>query len=166
MRVTSKTISWIQIEPINYKATSWWATTWYRFTTRRPSLKSLIAASNRACCPRWIIVQMRGRPVCTVINQHVVNSLGYMNETASACERLIANVRTCFRSLLLQSIQNIFKTLNHLYSSFFMVFLKDRSLVRYSSSYIPLLPVLSYLIHQQTTNSMLMKLNFSYHSQL
>jgi len=40
------------------------------------------------------------------------------------------------------------------------------SLVLYSSSYTPLLSVLSYLILQQTTTSMLMILNFSYHSQL
>jgi len=61
---------------------------------------------------------------------------------------------------------SILKTLNHLYSNFFMEFHKDPSLVLYFSSYIPLLSVLSYLIHQQTTNSMLMMLNFSYHSQL
>jgi len=62
---------------------------------------------------------------------------------------------------------SILKTLNHLYSNFFMEFLKDPSLVLYFSSYTPLLSVLSYLIHQQTTNySVLMILNFSYHSQL
>jgi len=44
-------------------------------------------------------------------------------------------------------------------------FLKDPSLVLYSSSYAPLFSVLSYLI-QQTITSMLMILNFSYHSQL
>jgi len=44
-------------------------------------------------------------------------------------------------------------SLNHLYFNFFMVFLKDSSLVLYSSSYTPLLSVLSYLILQQTTNS-------------
>jgi len=46
------------------------------------------------------------------------------------------------------------------------LFQADPSLVLYSSSYIPLLSVLSYLILQQTTTSMLMILNFSYHSQL
>jgi len=56
---------------------------------------------------------------------------------------------------------SILITLNHLYSNFFMEFLKDPSLVLYSSSYTPLLSVLSYLIHQQTTNSMLMIRNFS-----
>jgi len=61
---------------------------------------------------------------------------------------------------------SILKTLNHLYSNFFIEFLKDPSLVLYSSSYTPLLSVLSYLILQQTTNSMLMILNLSYYSQL
>jgi len=54
----------------------------------------------------------------------------------------------------------------HLYSKFFVEFLKDLSLVLYSSSYTPLLSVLLCLIHQQTTTFMLMILNFSYHSQL
>jgi len=61
---------------------------------------------------------------------------------------------------------SILKTLNHLYSNYFLEFLKDPSSVLYSSSYTLLLSVLSYLILQQTTNSMLMKLNFSYHSLL
>jgi len=61
---------------------------------------------------------------------------------------------------------SILKTLKHLYSNFFMEFLKDPSLVLYSSSQTPFPSVLSYLILQQTTNSMLMILNFSYHSQL
>jgi len=39
--------------------------------------------------------------------------------------------------------------------------LKDPFLVLYSLSYTPLISVLSYLILQQTTNSMLMILNFS-----
>jgi len=60
---------------------------------------------------------------------------------------------------------SILKTLNHLHSNFFMEFLNGPSLVLYSSSYTPLLSVLSYLIHQ-TTTSMLMILNFSYNSQL
>jgi len=51
---------------------------------------------------------------------------------------------------------SILKTLNHLYSNFLMEFLKDLSLVLYSSSCTPLLSVLSYLILQQTTISMLM----------
>jgi len=55
---------------------------------------------------------------------------------------------------------SILKTLNHLYSNFFMEFLKDSSLVLYSSSYTPLISVLSYLILQQTTYSMMM-LSFS-----
>jgi len=59
---------------------------------------------------------------------------------------------------------SIFKTLNHLYSNFFMEFLKDPSLVLHYSSYTPLLSVLSYLIHQQTTSSVLMILSFSYYS--
>jgi len=45
---------------------------------------------------------------------------------------------------------SILKTLNHLYSNFFMEFLKDPSLVLYSSYYTPLLSVLSYLTYQQT----------------
>jgi len=57
---------------------------------------------------------------------------------------------------------SVLKTLNRMYSNFFMEFLKDQSLVLYSSSYVPLLSVPSYLIHQQTTNYMLMILNFSY----
>jgi len=61
---------------------------------------------------------------------------------------------------------SILKTLIYLYSNFFMEFLKDPSLVLYSSSYTPLLSVLSYLILQQTINSMLIILNFCYHSQL
>jgi len=60
---------------------------------------------------------------------------------------------------------SILNTLNHLYSNFFMEFLKDPSLVLYSSSYTPLLSALSYIILQQTTNSMLMIINFSYYSQ-
>jgi len=56
---------------------------------------------------------------------------------------------------------SILKTLYHLYSNCFMEFLKEPSLVLYSSSYTPLLLVLSYLIQQQTNNSMLMILNFS-----
>jgi len=53
---------------------------------------------------------------------------------------------------------------SHLYSNSFMEFVEDRptSLVLYSSSYTPLLSVLSYLIQQQTTNAMLMIINFSY----
>jgi len=47
-----------------------------------------------------------------------------------------------------------------------MALLKGLSLVLYTSSYTPLLSVLSYLIHQQTTTSMLMILNLSYHSEL
>jgi len=47
-----------------------------------------------------------------------------------------------------------------------MEFLNDPSLVLYSSSYTPLLSVLSYLIHQQTTTSIYADDNFSYHSQL
>jgi len=61
---------------------------------------------------------------------------------------------------------SIMKTLNHLYSNFFMVFLKDPSLVLYSLPYTPLLSELLYLILQQTTNSMLIILNFSYYSLL
>jgi len=61
---------------------------------------------------------------------------------------------------------SILKTLNHLYSNSFMEFLKDPSLDLYSSSYSPLFSVLLYLILQQTINSMLMILNFSYHSEL
>jgi len=53
-----------------------------------------------------------------------------------------------------------------MYYNFFMKCLKDPSLVLYSSSYTTLLSVLSYLILQQTTNSMLMILDFSYYSQL
>jgi len=55
---------------------------------------------------------------------------------------------------------SILKSLNHLYSNSFMEFLKDPSLSLYSSSYIPLLSVLSYLIQQQTITSMLLILNF------
>jgi len=51
------------------------------------------------------------------------------------------------------------KLLNHLYSNFFMEFLKDPSLHGHLL-FILLLTVLSYLILQQTTNSMLMILNF------
>jgi len=50
---------------------------------------------------------------------------------------------------------SILKTLNHLYSNFFMDFLNDPSLVLYSSSYTTLLSVLSYLILQQTNNYLL-----------
>jgi len=60
----------------------------------------------------------------------------------------------------------ILNTLNHLYSNSFMEFLKDPPLVLYSSSYTPLLSVLSYLIQQQTITSVLMMLDFSYHFQL
>jgi len=48
---------------------------------------------------------------------------------------------------------SILKSLNHLYSNFFKAeFLKDPFLILYSSSYTPLLSLLSYLIHQQITN--------------
>jgi len=57
---------------------------------------------------------------------------------------------------------SILKTLNYLYSNFFMEFVMDPSLVLYSSCYAPLLSVLSFLIHQQTTTSVLMILNFCY----
>jgi len=60
---------------------------------------------------------------------------------------------------------SLLKTLNHLYSNSLMEFLKNPSLVFYSSSYIPL-SVLSYLIQQQTITSMQMILNLSYTSQL
>jgi len=62
---------------------------------------------------------------------------------------------------------SILKTINHLYSNSFIKFLKDPSsvLVPYSSSYTPLLSLLSYLIQQQTITSMLMILKFSEHSQ-
>jgi len=56
---------------------------------------------------------------------------------------------------------SILKTLNYLQSSSSIEFLKDPSLVLYSSSYTPLLSVLSYLIQQQTPTSMLMILNLS-----
>jgi len=46
-----------------------------------------------------------------------------------------------------------------------MKFLNDSSLVLYSSSYIPLLSVLTNLIQQQTITSILMIFNFSYRSQ-
>jgi len=49
-----------------------------------------------------------------------------------------------------------------MYSNFFKEFLKDPTLVLYSSSCTPLLSLLSYLIQQQTINSMLMILNFSF----
>jgi len=66
-----------------------------------------------------------------------------------------------FTKLITVLFMSILKTLNHLYSNFLMDILKDPSLVLYSSSYTPLLSVLSYLILQQTTNSMHMILNFS-----
>jgi len=53
-----------------------------------------------------------------------------------------------------------------LYPNSFMEFLKNPSLVFYSSSDTPLLSVLSYRNQQQTIKSMLMILNFFYHSQL
>jgi len=62
---------------------------------------------------------------------------------------------------------SILKTLNHLYSNFFMEFLKDLSFlgpllfIVYTT---PLRTVISNL--KQTITSMLMILNFSYHSQL
>jgi len=59
---------------------------------------------------------------------------------------------------------SILKTLNHLYSNYFMEFLKDLTLVLFPLSYKPLHSVLSHLILQQTITSMLMILNFSYHS--
>jgi len=46
------------------------------------------------------------------------------------------------------------KTLNHLYSNFFMEFLKDPSLVLNSSSYTPFLSVLSYIIHLTTMHQL------------
>jgi len=58
------------------------------------------------------------------------------------------------------------KTLNRVYSNFFMEFLKDPSSALFSSSYSPFLSVLLYLIQQQTITSMLMILNFTYHSLL
>jgi len=63
---------------------------------------------------------------------------------------------------------SILKTLNHLYSNSSMEFLRNPSLVLYSSSYrpTPRLSVLSYLIQQQTITYMLMILNWTHHSQL
>jgi len=63
-------------------------------------------------------------------------------------------------------MSSILKTLNLLYFNFFVEFLNDPSLFLYSSSYAPLLSVVSYLIQKPTITSMLMKLNFSYHSHL
>jgi len=53
-------------------------------------------------------------------------------------------------------------TPNPLYSNYFIPLFP--SLVLYSSSYAPILSVLSYVMQQQTITSMLMILNFSYHS--
>jgi len=53
---------------------------------------------------------------------------------------------------------SILKTLNQLYSNYFMEFLKNPSLVLYSWFYAPLLSVLSYLIQQQTITSQLLSL--------
>jgi len=60
----------------------------------------------------------------------------------------------------------ILKALNYLDSSYFMNFLKDPCLALYSSSFTPLLSVLSYLIQRQTITSMLMLLNVCYHFEL
>jgi len=60
---------------------------------------------------------------------------------------------------------SILKTPNHLYSNIFMEFLKDPSLVLYSSSYIPILSVLSYLIksanHQLYADDTQLLISFS-----
>jgi len=70
----------------------------------------------------------------------------------------------CIKSNLLNRFSmSIMKTLNHLYSNSFMEFIKDESTVLFSS---PLFSVLSYLIQKKTIPSMLMILNFSYHSHL
>jgi len=89
-------------------------------------------------------------------------------ERLSSWFGIFSTVLSWIKSYLLNRsfYMSILKTLNHLYSNFFMEFLKELSLVLYSSSYTPLLSVLSYLIQQQTTTSMLTILNFSYHSQL
>jgi len=63
---------------------------------------------------------------------------------------------------------NIENSKSSVYSSSFMAFLKvnDLSLVLYSSSYTHHSSEMSCLIQQQIITSMLMILNFSYHSQL
>ena len=58
------------------------------------------------------------------------------------------------------------KTPNHLSFNFYMEFIKDLSLVLCYSYCTLLLSVLSYLTLQETITSMLMMLNFSYHSRL
>ena len=58
------------------------------------------------------------------------------------------------------------KVLKHLLINSYMMFLNDLFLVLYSSFYILLLSVNSYLIHLQVINSMLMTLNSIYHSRL
>ena len=58
------------------------------------------------------------------------------------------------------------KTPSLLFFNFYVVFLKDLLLDPFSSSYTPLLSVLSYLIHLQIIICMRMLFNFSYHSLL
>jgi hypothetical protein len=55
---------------------------------------------------------------------------------------------------------------SHLFFSFSMVFVKDLWSDLFSSSYTPLLSVLSYLIHLQIIICVRMILHFSYHSLL
>jgi len=62
---------------------------------------------------------------------------------------------------------NIENSINHLCSNSLMVFLKDPSLPWSSTLHlIPHSTQHCHLIQQQTTTSMLIKLNFSYYSQL
>jgi len=86
----------------------------------------------------------------------LLGAIGNKNLLAQSHTRLLSHLLTHVNGLSRATIWfSILKTLNHLYSNFFMEFIKDPSLVLYSSSYTPLLSVglLSYLIIQQTTNS-------------